>query len=215
MATSTGPRGDTRPATTTTSSSSKTIYLVRHAQSEQNVTTHRLQHGDILAVGSLMSLGYDAPVSKEGQMQLDAARERLATFVRDKGIALVAHSPLQRAVATANAIFQGRGPPLVERQEMYERTVSEYFAPSLLDQRIEQLREWIVSREETVIALVGHGQYFKRCLGAPRVMENIEVIECSFNSVSGFGLFSSVFGGFEDPNHATTHVLGTSPALSK
>jgi broad specificity phosphatase PhoE len=81
-----------KPATTTTSSSSKTIYLVRHAQSEQNVTTHRLQRGDILAVGSLVSLGYDAPVSKEGQEQLGAARERLASLVRDKGIALVAHS---------------------------------------------------------------------------------------------------------------------------
>jgi hypothetical protein len=40
------------------------------------------------------------------------------------------------------------------------------------------------------------------------------VIECSFNSVTGFGPFSSVFDGFEDPNHATTHVRGTSPQLS-
>ncbi len=185
----------------TTSSSSKTIYLVRHAQSEQNVTTHRLRGGDLRAVGSLVSLGYDAPVSEEGQQQLDTARERLANLVSEKRITLVAHSPLQRAVDTANAIFKGRGPPLVERPEMHERTVSEYFMPSLMDQRIELLREWLANRDESVIALVGHGQFFKRCLGAPRVMENIEVIECSFNSVTGFGLFSSVFDGFADPNH--------------
>jgi len=57
---------------------------------------------------------------------------------------------------------------------------------------------------EKVIALVGHGQFFKRCLGASRVMENIEVVECSFNATTGFGVFKSVFEGFPDPNHDST-----------
>lgn len=195
------------------SSSSKTIYLVRHAQSQQNEATYKLrQEGDVTAIASLVSLGYDAPVSNAGMMQLDAARAALATFASEHAVTLVAHSPLQRAVATAHACFGDRVANFVERPEMYERTVSEYFMPSLMDARVEQLRQWLTTREERVIALVGHGQYFKRCLGMPRVMENIEVVECSFNSTTGFGIFSSVFGGYPDPNHGDG---GAQPAAAK
>lgn len=186
---------------------SKTIYLVRHAQSEQNVATHRLHsEGDLTAAATIINLGYDAPVSDEGRKQLDLARQKLETFANSRSITLVAHSPLQRAVATAHAIFQGRVDTMVIRPEMHERTVSEWAMPFLMDRRIDELRKWISSRDEPVIALVGHGQFFKRCLGLSRVMENVEVVQCSFNVGTGFQLCSSssVFEGFKDPNHSAS-----------
>ncbi len=181
----------------------KTVYLVRHAQSEQNCATRRLQDGDPSALINLANLGYDAPVSKEGQGQLDAARAALESLVSEKSIELVAHSPLQRARDTAMAVFRSRGPPIIELPQMYERTVSEYLWTSLLDARIENVCQWLSSREETVVALVGHGQFFKRCLGASRVQRNIEIIECSFNAKTGFGAFRSVFEGYAEPKGAS------------
>ena len=181
----------------------KILYLVRHAQSEQNVATERLRNGDAAALmtiaSNFASVGYDAPVSEAGKQQLEAARKDLDGLVEQKNIALVVHSPLQRARDTALAIFEGRGAPLIELPQMHERTVSEYVVPSLIDQRIEDVVGWLASREERVIALVGHGQFFKRCLGSRRVQQNVEVIESGFNVATGFGAFQTVFDGYPDP----------------
>ena len=181
----------------------KILYLVRHAQSEQNVATERLRNGDAAALVTIAtnfaSVGYDAPVSEAGKGQLEAARKDLEGLVDQKNIALVVHSPLQRARDTALAVFEGRGAPLLELPQMHERTVSEYMLPSLIDQRIEDVVTWLASREERVIALVGHGQFFKRCLGSGRVQQNVEVIESGFNISTGFGVFRTVFDGYPDP----------------
>ena len=125
----------------------KTIFLVRHAQSDQNVATHKLCRGDAAALFTLANLGVDAPVSEAGQSQLASARQSLEGLARERNITLVAYSPLQRAVATANAVFGERGVPMVERAEMVERTAAEYLMPSLMDQRIDVLCEWLASRE--------------------------------------------------------------------
>ena len=57
-----------------------------------------------------------------------------------------------------------------------------------MDSRIEQLREWLAERDETVIVIVGHGQFFKRCLNRGFVQANVSVLECSFSARSGFSL---------------------------
>ena len=57
-----------------------------------------------------------------------------------------------------------------------------------MDSRIEQLREWLAEREERVIVIVGHGQFFKRCLNRGFVQANVSVLECSFSARSGFSL---------------------------
>ena len=49
----------------------KVVFLVRHAQSEQNVATARLERGELSALGSILKLGYDAPVSDTGKQQLE------------------------------------------------------------------------------------------------------------------------------------------------
>ena len=150
-------------------------------------------------------------------------------LIHASGVVVHACHPLfyQRAVATASAIFDrdhDHKPPIVEMPDMYERTASEYLMPSLMDRRIERLFQWLSVRDgvltpifrishsvclmlvfciflrtEAVIALVGHGQFFKRCLGLPRVMSNVEVIECSFNNRTGFGAYKTIFEGYPEP----------------
>ena len=179
----------------------KTVYLVRHAQSEQNVATASLHRGEPSALIDMIRLGYDAPVSEAGQQQLKLAQQRLDGFAAQRGIELVAHSPLQRARATAEALFSGHRRPLLTLPALHERTVSEYFFPWLLDARIREVHDWLGSREERVVALVGHGQFFKRCLGAEAVQPNVSVIESTFRSSSGFSAAPGglAFEGFAEP----------------
>jgi len=41
----------------------------------------------------------------------------------------------------------------------------------------------------TPYRLAPQGQYFKRCLGLQRVQHNIEILEVSYNSTTGFGAY--------------------------
>mmetsp|Transcript_83640 Transcript_83640/g.166994 ORF Transcript_83640/g.166994 Transcript_83640/m.166994 type:complete len:209 (-) Transcript_83640:331-957(-) len=192
----------------------KKVLLVRHAQSEANLATSRLAGGDPMALLNLTQIGYDAPVSAAGRLQLEHARAQLEGLVAERSIELVAHSPLLRAVDTCQAVFGERGAPIVELPFMYERTPSEWVWQSMMDQRIAALAEWLNSRQEHVIALVGHGQYFKRCLGLQRVQHNIEILEVSYNSTTGFGAYRSVFAGFPDPKPEDVEAQGNTNAPS-
>ena len=169
------------------SDTSKTLYLIRHAQSEQNVAIARFNRGDPSALVAIACLGYDAPLSSTGEAQLQAARESLADFAAEHCVELVAHSKYVRAKTTARALFGGTERPLLMLPFLHERTLSEYLIPTLLDGRIAELRAWLDRREERVIALVGHGQFFKRALGLPRSQPNVSVMACTYTPADGFG----------------------------
>ena len=110
---------------------------------------------------------------------------------------------------TARKLFGRTSVPMVEVPCMHERSLSEYLLPMLLDRRIDALRQWLGTRDERVIALVGHGQFFKRALGKGSVQNNVEIIECSFTSQSGFHAARSVFDGFPPPDHGASHADGS------
>lgn len=166
----------------------KQVFLIRHAQSEQNVATARLHQGHVSSLLRLASLGHDAPLSAAGQAQLAAARQAMVASdhrLDGVGVELVAHSPLQRARDTALALFGGGPTPMVEMPTLYERTAWETFASSSFDRRIAGVCAWLHGRNETRIALVGHGQFFKRALGLDAVQDNVAVLECSFSPTCG------------------------------
>jgi len=160
--------------------------MVRHAQSEANVASARLGAGEVSAIWPFLTMGADAPLSDMGRQQLAAAQAQLIGFIEDRGVQLIAHSPLVRAQQTAHALFSGCGAPFVELPFIYERTTSEWASIAGMDSRIEQLRSWLAERDETVIVIVGHGQFFKRCLNRGFVQANVSVLECSFSAHSGF-----------------------------
>jgi phosphohistidine phosphatase SixA len=186
----------------------KTVYLVRHAQSEQNVASQIFfESGDAKALGTMLRLGYDAPLSEAGRVQLDDASRKLASggdanFAKQRGIQLVATSPYVRAIDTAKALFPNfaaSSTGLVVVPAMHERTLSEYFFPRLLAARVDEVRRWLDSRPERVLALVGHGQFFRMCLGTSHVQHNASIVECSYSSTDGFRDGKLAFEGFPDP----------------
>jgi len=92
------------------------VFMVRHAQSEANVASARLGAGEVSAIWPYFTMGADAPLSDMGRQQLAAANTQLVAsrFVEDRGVQLIAHSPLVRAQQTAHALFSGCGAPFVE-----------------------------------------------------------------------------------------------------
>ena len=88
--------------------------MVRHAQSEANVASARLGAGEVSAIWPFLTMGADAPLSDMGRQQLAAAQAQLIGFIEDRGVQLIAHSPLVRAQQTAHALFSGCGAPFVE-----------------------------------------------------------------------------------------------------
>ena len=88
--------------------------MVRHAQSEANVASARLGAGEVSAIWPFLTMGADAPLSDMGRQQLAAAHAQLVGFIEERGVQLIAHSPLVRAQQTAHALFGDCGAPLVE-----------------------------------------------------------------------------------------------------
>ena len=50
----------------TSSDASKTVYFIRHAESEQNVAMRRLKRGEMKVLFWLAYIGVDAPLSAYG-----------------------------------------------------------------------------------------------------------------------------------------------------
>ena len=174
----------------------KTVYLVRHAQSEQNVAIAKLRAGAITAIPTICWLGLNAPLSNVGQQQVQRVRAQLETenFIQQTDVQLVAHSHYYRARDTARGLFgtpiNGYTVPLLELPFMYERTVYEYFTDFTVSARVAQLRGWLQSRPEKTIALVGHGQMWKQALSREDHQDNVSILECEFDpsATTGSGL---------------------------
>ena len=133
------------------------------------------------ALADIVALGYDSPLSALGEQQAADAAPRGATLVKDRGVQVVAHSPLQRAHATAIGFFAKTSVPLVRLPFLYERTLTEWAARPLMDLRIAELGAWLEHRPEQTIAVVGHGQYFERLGRRDGVQANASVLEYTFS----------------------------------
>ena len=100
----------------------KTVYLIRHAESDENrrlsalsksvkgLTRLRLpKKDDDIASMELINIPaqIDSDVSPKGKQQIDALGRQIANddFVRKMGIELVAHSPLKRARQTSEGML--------------------------------------------------------------------------------------------------------------
>ena len=110
----------------TSSDASKTVYFIRHAESEQNVAMRRLKRGEMKVLFWLAYIGVAAPLSAYGRTQLEGAPAKLAAAGFGQ-IELVAHSPYMRARQTAAELF--REPPFsaipqIELEWLHERTVT-------------------------------------------------------------------------------------------
>ena len=67
---------------------------------------------------------------------------------------------------------------------------------------IWQVSDWLDSRDESCIALVGHGQFFKRALRLDDVQPNVSIIRATYSRREGFVVQPEggmAFPGFAEP----------------
>lgn len=199
----------------------KTVYLIRHAESDENRRLHsfgRILKGcssltppnksDVVASMELLNIQaqIDSDVSEIGRRQINQLGARLEkdNFVKEKGIQLVAHSPLKRARQTSEGMLRCVTPrpnvtteedstaagakassvsKVIELDILKERTPLEWL-PTYQDgykQRIASFEQWLAKQPESVIAIVGHSQYFKSMLGLDYKFGNCDVWELQFD----------------------------------
>jgi glucosyl-3-phosphoglycerate phosphatase len=222
-------------AATTTTSTIKTVYLIRHAESEENRRLGALRQAwtslrqfslparsDLRATAELVNIPsqIDSGLSPMGQEQIQsmAAILQQQNFVQATGIQLVVHSPLLRARETCFGMLQCRAAATtttatneddndtanssrsnsvekhdaVQRVEeldlLSEKTLTEWIPVHSLTEpfrnRIAAFEDWLHEQPETVVAVVGHSQYFRAMLGLPYKFGNCDVYEVQFDSAA-------------------------------
>jgi len=193
------------------SSLKKTIYLIRHAESEENRRIASFKNV-LHSVGKFslpkssdfstsfqlcnMSVNQDSDVSDIGEQQISHVGELLRrdNFVQEKQIHVVVHSPLFRAKKTCEGLLGCAAPdkkaPTVKRVAeldcLLEKTPQEQWIPTPSARksflhRIETFQKWIMDQPEDKIAVVGHSQYFQAMLGLAYKFDNCEVYEVQFS----------------------------------
>jgi broad specificity phosphatase PhoE len=189
-------------------SSVQTIYMIRHAESEENrrlaslqtvwsdLTNFRLpKSSDIWSSLRLVRVfdQVDSHVSDFGKQQIAhmAKLLRESDFVKSHQIQLVAHSPLLRAKETSQGMLGYAlenkdiitSPRVLELDLLIEKTPAEWIPGNLgsLMARLRSLEEWIIEQPEDNIALVGHSQFFKALLELDYKFPNCSVYSAQFD----------------------------------
>jgi phosphohistidine phosphatase SixA len=188
-------------------STTKTIFLVRHAESEENRRIGSLKAAfkaltrfslpkskDIVAACELIRVDQqiDSNVSEFGQKQIQYMANVIqeANFMKKHQIQLVAHSPLVRARETCRGMFgvaasdPSPATTVCELAELTEMTPAEWIPGNSgsLYQRFRALEEWITRRPEDSMVLVGHSQFFKALLQLDYKFGNCDVIQVQFHA---------------------------------
>jgi len=181
----------------------KTIYLIRHAQSEENRRLNSLKESfkavarfslpksdDVSTSLKLLNIPaqIDSDVSDLGNSQIKQLAETLrqADFLTSHGIQLVAHSPLKRACQTSEGMLGCESSlntkpdqvrRVVELDLLTEKSPYEWIPGNgeALRQRIKDLEIWLMEQPEETICLVGHSQFFKNMLQLNFLFGNCDV----------------------------------------
>lgn len=153
----------------------KTIILVRHAESTNNVAKRTLKRtlsgawpdasrGEWSQLASLLTFPMDTPLSSDGEAMLAAQRKELDTsgLVAAEKLELVLHSPLRRARETAVALFGSSGTvPLREEPTIFEKDLAEHAGLSSLRRRTAAFTAALLALPERRVAVVGHSAFFR------------------------------------------------------
>ena len=153
----------------------KTIILVRHGESTNNVAkrtlkrTLRLERWPVgnewQQLRSLLSFPMDTPLSSNGEAMLQKQRIAIEAsgFFSMHGaqVQIVLHSPLQRARRTGEALFGGGSLELIEDSAIYEKSLAEHAGLRSLRQRTTSFTAALLERPEECIAVVSHSAFFR------------------------------------------------------
>ncbi|KAH9261149.1 hypothetical protein BASA81_000853 [Batrachochytrium salamandrivorans] len=190
-------------------SSSKTVYLIRHAESAENVlmqgvvrSLNDLQGGLLLAKNAVTGGNDQCPLSPAGELQVAEVRQKMQENKQEyfgEGVErallenklLVAHSPMLRAKQTClglitSEVFSGHAQirdhwmELELLREMLPVEMLDSKSRSLAPARIAEFETWLDNRPETLVFVVGHSHYFREMLGVGFKFSNCEVWRSTF-----------------------------------
>lgn len=178
----------------------KTVFLVRHAESMENeklgslkeffkgdFAWAKLSHGvSILQEPNLV----DTTLSTKGKEQVETLRQMMAEreFLKEEKVELVIHSPLIRAKETCDGVLASdtsRKYKTVVEEVIREKYIREW-VPGLasgLDDRIqawEQKLAGFAKETDGAILVVGHSQFWKRMLKMDYKFDNCDVWKVEF-----------------------------------
>ena len=174
-------------------SNKKTLILIRHAQSEENVKVidlieglQRLRHFQspgwqcLRSTCSLLQLTIDSLLSPLGEQQIADMHRILKenNFWQHLKPDLIVCSPLIRAMETCEGMLPVDRTGLADvtiLPDLEEATPYEHVFSHTLLQRIERFKHWLALRDEQTIVVVGHSQYFKKMLDRASLMRNCDV----------------------------------------
>lgn len=201
----------------------KTVYLIRHAESELNRRVNALcevgrsmrrislpsrQHVSASMQLIAISRQVDTAVSVKGEAKIRRMAEKLTSEGLATTLELIVHSPLLRAkmtcmeglgVSATNQHDMGSGQRVVSLDILQERLLSEWVGPKgkdKLGKRIALFETWLEEQPEETVAVVGHSQYFKEMLLLDFKFGNCDVWKLVFdpNSDSEASELSTVDG---------------------
>lgn len=199
----------------------KTIVLIRHAMSDENIQVAGLLHGVANVqhlrlpplscctnlCSLLLSLSHgDSAVSQRGIAQIQDLQRILETaafFQKIKPEAIVV-SPLTRARETCAGILPkdalAMGLPAVQvLPDLEEASALEHVFMGSLQTRIERFKQWLARSDAQTIVVVGHCQYFKQLLGTKFLMRNCDVWKCTLNIAPGTGTGDELKVAWSEP----------------
>ncbi|CAJ1409614.1 unnamed protein product [Effrenium voratum] len=179
----------------------KVVYLVRHAESMENVRVHafdrvccalrawqRPARGDVLSALRLLCFDLNAPLSSRGERQLSDVKAQLqgAGFMDQALPELLVFSPLVRAERTGEVLFGSEVPIRQAMPGIVERTPREACCcPQNFEERVQHFKEWLAGIPQTRVLVVAHCQFFSKLLGKDfgldRYLSNAEVKRCIFD----------------------------------
>lgn len=220
------------------SSNTKTVYLIRHAESEENRRLQTLKRSvrglsrwqlptsrDIYTSLELLNVAaqVDSAVSEIGKQQIAYMREQLASTQFMKQVDLVAHSPLLRAKETCLGMLDlesskesnnnnNNKANVIELDLLLEKTPSEWIPgnSASLFKRMQQLEGWVAEQTAQTIVLVGHSQFFKNMLKLDYKFKNCDVYKVQFDGSKWLNLEPHVLCEFTPLNaNETTTATST------
>ena len=179
----------------------KTIYLIRHGESEVNKNKNKVienkGHHEMFTLYfwksafKYLTSSMDSKLTEKGRQQAIKQGENLKSlnFIEKKNIECIIHSPLKRTRDTCKLMFGEWTNIFFEEEKLLtEKYLSEYFYADI-EERAEILKGIIMSRKEKSMILVGHSRIFQALIGQQVKIPNCSVwqIELSDN-----GLFSNL-----------------------
>jgi broad specificity phosphatase PhoE len=187
----------------------KTVLLVRHAESHENMLMQGVARGvsalfalslpslqdlksGVSLAGTMVRGTDECELSENGKLQVEEVRSLLLKRKLDlfpsqisPTSLIVTHSPLRRAKLTCEGLFRPGellppGAQIIELDSLREIAPSNPSRFLTAQERIQEFEKWVSDRPEDYFVVVGHSHFFRSMLRVDFKFSNCEVWKAIF-----------------------------------